>query len=203
MSRSTTLTPAALVAGVLLVGCAAPPRQVPTATALETSITGEVRVGERMADFRMMLASGKAARMVDVRGRVTVLLFSAEREWPSCEQARALSDLARHESCCYIGVRVVVVGPAEAPCAEAWERVADCRMPDPRVLLVCDPQAGVRRLYGEAAPGRWYLIDNYETVRDTGTVGDLDALREAVRNLVRSIEDQDDREGYYEWWGPE
>ncbi|MBP7746869.1 MAG: hypothetical protein KA383_12130 [Phycisphaerae bacterium] len=182
-----------------LAGCAAPLRVIPTATALRPYGEAELGVGDQFRDFAFRGADGVVTRLSAVHGRVTILAFSDDPAWPSCDAVRELSELARRASQCMVAVRVVCVGRADAPCEEVLPRVVDCSLPAPNVILVCDPFERVYRLYGPTN-GRFYVLTNFLKIVAVGDLADRETLQAAARRTVEEIYDQDIREGlYYRW----
>ena len=187
--------------GLLLTACQAPDRSVRTTTALRAYGQGELAVGDSWRDFAFTLADERVSRLSAQRGRVTVLAFPDDPDWPNCEQTRALADLANDARNWAVNIVVVSVGQPDAACAEALEAGRTCGIQAPHVLLVCDPHGNVRNLYGSEAAGRYYLLSNFLEVKAIGDLHDLNTLETEAAHLAREIYDQDDREGKYDGYG--
>lgn len=200
MSRLWTIAGLVALSGFMGAGCSVPERHVPTAIAARAYGTGEPAVGDPLRNFAFTLNEGTRTTLVRERARVTVLAFPDDPDWPDCDAARELSDMARNAHRRFIDVLVISVGHPQAECAEALERVAGCEMRWPCILLVCDPHGGVRRLYGESAGGHYYLLNNYQQVSAIGELSDFEGLHAATEDLVRRIYDVDKRTGMHEWW---
>lgn len=194
--RCLMMLPCAVVAG-----CASPPPRAQTGVAVEAYGTGELQVGEPGRDFLFRDANDCLARFTAVRGRVTVLLFPADPNWPDCADTQRLADMAQRASTSYVGVVVVSVGRPPAPCAEALRTVAACVVWPETIVLICDPFGRIDKLYGSDAVGRYYVVNNFLKIVAGGELSDFDSLRADTRRAVETIADQDMREGLYEMFG--
>ena len=190
-----SLLVAVTAAVVLLTGCATPPIQ--TYTALRAYGPGELHVGDQFRDFGFTDTQGQVTRLSAVHGRVTILAFPDDPNWPVCDADQRLVDLANRASTCYINVVVVSVGHPAGPCPEALQAAADCQVLPGYLVLVCDPYDRVAGLYGNAAKGHYYVLTNFLKIAATGELADLDSLRAATQHVVAEIYDQDLREGAY------
>lgn len=200
MGMTRLVAAAGLLASLAMAGCLAPPRHPIVGTALELYGADERRVGELYREFAFTRPDGTLTRLSAVRGRVTVLAFPDERDWPNEAAAEALADAAARESTWDIPVVVVSVGrPAEA-CEAALARGAAYAVPPGRLVLVCDPFAAVDKAYGPEAVGRYYVLTNFLKIAAIGALSDLESLRRDVGAVVDAIHDQDLREGRYDWY---
>lgn len=199
LAHSPTLcaTLACIAIAPLLTACNMPAIQV--YTALRAYGPGELQVGDQFRDFGFADSQGQVTRLSAVKGRVTILAFSGDPNWPDCDTVERLAELAADASTCWIDVVVVSVGHPLPPCPDALPAAADCTAPPGRLVLVCDPFDKVAALYGRDAPGHYYVLTNFLKIAATGELTDLDTLRAATRRVVADIYDQDLREGAYDW----
>ncbi len=187
----------AIVALALCAGCA-DSRQPLTATAIRMYGPGELGVGSPFRDFAFRTADGALTRLSAVRGRVTVLVFPSDPEWPSCEELQRWADLTWRRSVYLVDVVVVSVGEPGRDCEQALGRGLECDADARRVVLVCDPHGTIAPLYGAAARGHYYVLTNFLEIDAVGDLADEDQLEADVRRLALEIYDQDRRQGTHD-----
>lgn len=185
-------------AATLVAGCASAPPRAAIGTALRAYGRGDLAVGDEFRDFALRDAAGQITHLSAIHGRVTVLAFSPDPNWPDCGDARALAELGNSAAGPWVDVLVVSVGHPAEPCPDALAPAADCEIPLGHLYLICDPYGQVSRLYGPDAIGRYYVLTNFLKIAAVGDVSDRNGLRAATKRVVDSIHDQDVREGLYD-----
>ena len=199
------LADALAVAAATVAGCASAPPRAAIGTALRAYGRWDLGVGDEFRDFALTDAAGRITHLSAIHGRVTVLTFSADPNWPDCEDARELAALGNSAAGPWVDVLVVSIGRPAQPCPVALEPAADCEIPLGHMYLVCDPYGLVSKLYGSDAVGRYYVLTNFLKIAAVGDLADREGLRLATQRVVETIHDQDVREGVYEryrcgWW---
>lgn len=182
-----------------LAGCVAPSFHAVVGTARTTYATFDVAVGDPWREFSFVDTRGDVQQLSDVRGRITALVFAAELAPPDCAMLQRLDEITRRAYRPWVALRIVYIAPTE--CAGLAEMAAECALTRPRVVVVCDPEGHVRRLYGgAAAAGRYVLLNNFLDVTSIGDAQDPAALEAAATALAREIYSQDYREGAWRWY---
>ena len=179
-------------------GCAESPRRLMIGTARPAFGTTEVQVGDIARDFWFTTETGQVTRLSAQRGRVTIVVFPNQANWPDKAFHTQLAELARCTSVYQVGVVVVSIGAPQPPRENALTDLCDSDLPPEHLALVCDPERSLPKLFGSAATGKYFVLTNFFRIAAIGDLNDLETMRNDTRAVVEKIFDQDLREGAFD-----
>lgn len=190
MGRLLVIASAGLIAAAALTGCQSS-EGMRTGMSLADAGHAQVEVGDRTPDFAFVADDESLTRFHEIRGRVTVLAFPDDPEWPNCASCRQLANIAAEKSQVRINVMAVSVAGPHKPCHEALPSVERCEVDADHLVAICDRRGEIRHIYGADVDGKYFVINNHGKVVAAGKLGDWEQLAEDVKCAVWRVADEE------------
>ena len=173
------LTGLILAVPALLTGCAST-RPAETGVALDGYGPYNLKMGDPGPDFAYVSDQQQLVPFHRVRGRVTVVVFPNDADWPSAERAASFAQLADEYKGTARTLAIVSVGKMSSPCTETTAVAQSLSVKPGNFLLLCDPNGKIRDLYGPDAAGKIYVIDSENRILNVTPYTGVDSVRAAA-----------------------
>jgi hypothetical protein len=175
----------AMAAGLGASACATPAATPITGESLADHGPHTRGVGDPAPGFVFVTEGHRLRSLAEVRGDVTLVVFSDDPAWPGCQFCRAVAMLAESMSDDAVDVRVVTLARPERDADDALAALRACAIPSDRLVAITDRADTIRESWGVDAGGRWFIVNHWGRIEATGPVSDLAT---AERFLGRTVE---------------